>query len=69
VHQKLSEAAAKSELEADWKRFRGKLVELRTLDGLADSCACQVVWRFCRAPKGYVDTLFFFFVFVFNLKI
>jgi len=36
---KHSDAAAKSELKVDWERFKSKLVELRTLDGLADSCS------------------------------
>jgi len=36
---KHSDAAAKSELIVDWERFKSKLVELRTLGGLADSCA------------------------------
>jgi len=39
---KLSDAAAKSELKADWERFESESGELRTPDGLADSCACQV---------------------------
>jgi len=43
---KLSDAVAKSKLKADWERFKSKLVEFRTLDGLADSCGCQVVQRF-----------------------
>jgi len=36
---KLSDAAAKSELKANWERFESELGKLRTLDGLADSCA------------------------------
>jgi len=52
VHQKLSDASAICELEADWEMFKSKLVELRTLGGLADLCACAVAWRFGRAPKG-----------------
>jgi len=46
---KFSDAAAKSKLKSDWERFKSKF---RTLDGLTDSCACQVVRRFRRAPKG-----------------
>jgi len=50
---KLSDAAAKSEFKAARERFKSKLVELKTLDCLADWCACQVAWRFGRAPKGW----------------
>jgi len=35
---KLSDAAAKSELEANCEKFDRDLGELGTLDGLADSC-------------------------------
>jgi len=39
---KLSDPAAKSELQADWERFESELGQLRTPDDLADSYACQV---------------------------
>jgi len=48
---KVSDAAAKSELKTDLERFESVLGEIRTPGGLADSCACQVAWRFGRAPK------------------
>ena len=35
---KLFDAAAKSKLKANYKKFDSELRELRTLDGLADSC-------------------------------
>jgi len=35
---KLSDAAAKSELKANCEKLDSELGELRTLDGLADSC-------------------------------
>jgi len=50
---KLSDAAAKSKIKADWERFESELGELRTPDGLADSCACQVAQCFARAPKDW----------------
>jgi len=36
--KKLSDAAAKSELEASCEKFDSELGELGTLDGLAESC-------------------------------
>jgi len=50
---KLSDAAAKSELKANCEKLDSELGELRTLDGLADSCVCQIAWRFGRAPKDW----------------
>jgi len=43
---KLSDAAAESELEANCEKFDSKLGELRTLTRV-----CQAAWRFGRAPK------------------
>jgi len=40
---KLSDAAAKSELEADWESFENELGELRTPHGLADRL--RVKWH------------------------
>jgi len=35
---KLYDTHGKSDLKVDWKKFDGGLGELRTSDGLADSC-------------------------------
>ena len=43
---KLYDAAAESELEANCEKFDSKLGELRTLTRV-----CQAAWRFGRAPK------------------
>jgi len=44
---KLSDAAAKSELEANREKFDSELGELGTLDGLADWCVSNgmAFWR------------------------
>jgi len=50
---KVSDAAAKSELKANWERFESELGELRTPGSLTGSCTCQVAWRFGMAPKRW----------------
>jgi len=44
---KLSDAAAKSELKADWEKFDSELVELRKQNGFTDSCVSSVmaIWK------------------------
>jgi len=44
---KLSYAAAKFEIKANYEKFDSELGELRTPDGLADSCASSgmTVWK------------------------
>jgi len=47
---KLSDAAGKSELKVDWEKFDSELGELRTSDGLADSCVSSVM-AFCKRTE------------------
>ena len=45
-----------ADVNAFFKQFLGVKMgirELRTLDGLADSCACQVAWRSGRSSKRW----------------
>jgi len=47
---KLSDAAAKSELKANCEKFDSELGELRTPGGSADSCASSVM-AFCKGTE------------------
>jgi len=51
---KLSDAAGKSELKANCEKFDSELGELRTPDGLADSCVSSVM-AICKGTERLVN--------------